>query len=602
METWCFNTIETGKKCKYCNDFESITMSNTHLIDYQNQDRKYVIYENLDIQETFMDYIVGYKPDPAISSLYNKIKNKNYSVDNSDMDINTAYFESKSVDPSSKKEIRKKLMPIRLKWTTLKLNINVYEHVLLPGLMMSFLPSEYNMFKSRLSELKFIIPDNISIRFRDTQSDQGENNGEDVEYTLPNLSSEFDTEYTVGKVVSYTGANVFLKMKESIKGRIFDKYKIACRSCQKKYGAFNEDMHEYICLHNEGNIDGKNFTCYLYKLRNNSLFEDTSNDMVHVFIYFGIWAKKEIRNKPILEKTVKEEIFNAITKKVLNSIKNDTGIDTNRKEIIDGIKNYSDLAKFMVGSKKPSIYRHFHDAFKMIVVKEYPKFVKDGKFLRYVILGGYLNLWFIDNPENFEEVANAVKSNIFSNRVLQINKIYTVDDFTKLTREEQIIFFCFFFHEASEMLILSIISSKFKEFFDVYKSVSTVVGLDMVTSLFGQSIDLVEMGVDTSEFLVKLSILFGIKEYILTKYLTPKGFTRISTNIMLSIFNNKRDIPELEMAYYLSSKGVSDIKFYYLLDAMSRDEKLTSKFGIEANLVHDLNMETTRELYSRAQL
>jgi hypothetical protein len=99
-----------------------------------------------------------------------------------------------------------------------------------------------------------------------------------------------------------------------------------------------------------------------------------------------------------------------------------------------------------------------------------------------------------------------------------------------------------------------------------------------------------------------LSILFGIKEYILTKYLTPKGFTRISTNIMLSIFNNKRDIPELEMAYYLSSKGVSDIKFYYLLDAMSRDEKLTSKFGIEANLVHDLNMETTRELYSRAQL
>jgi hypothetical protein len=71
---------------------------------------------------------------------------------------------------------------------------------------------------------------------------------------------------------------------------------------------------------------------------------------------------------------------------------------------------------------------------------------------------------------------------------------------------------------------------------------------------------------------------------------------------MLSIFNNKRDIPELDMAYNLSLKGVSDIKFYYLLDAMSRDEKITSKFGIEANLVHNLNMETTRELYARAQL
>jgi hypothetical protein len=602
METWCFNTIETGKKCKYCSDFESITMSNTHLIDYLNQDRKYVIYENLDIQETFMDYIVGYKHDPAISSLYNNIKNKNYVVNDTDMNINTAYFESKTIDPSSKKEIRKKLMPIRLKWTTLKLNINVSENVLLPGLMMSFLPSEYNVFKTRLSELKFIIPDNISIRFRDTKVDQSDSNQSDVEYTLPNLSSEFDTEYTVGKVVSYTGANVFLKMKESLKGRIFDKYKIACRNCEKKYGTTNDDMHEYICLHNEGNIDGKNFTCYLYKLRNNSLFEDTNNDMVHIFIYFGIWAKKEIRNKPILQKTVKEEIFGAITKKVLSSIKNQTGIDTNKKEIIDSIKSYSDLAKFMVGSKKPSLYRTFHEAFKMIVVKEYPKFVKNGVFRRFIILGGYINLWFIDNPENFEEVSNAVKSNIFYNRVLKIDKIYTVDDFNKLSREEQIIFFSFFFHEASDMLILSIISNKLKDFMDIYKSVSTVIGLDMVTSLFGQSIDLVEMSVETSQFLLKMSLLFGIKEFIISKFLTPRGYTRISTNIMLSIFNNKRDIPELEMAYNLSAKGVSDINFYYLLDAMSRDEKLTSKFGIEANLVHDLNLHTTRELYLRAQL
>jgi hypothetical protein len=602
MESWCFNTIETGKKCKYCSDFESITMSNTHLIDYLNQDRKYVIYENLDIQETFMDYIVGYKHDPAISSLYNNVKNKNYVVNNNDMNINTAYFESREIDPSSKKEVRNKLMPIRLKWTTLKLNINVSEHVLLPGLMMSFLPSEYTMFKSKLSNLKFIIPDNISIRFRDTLADQNSHDGEDVEYTLPNLSSEFDTEYTVGKVVSYTGANVFLKMKESMKGRIFDKYKLACRNCQKQYGAMNEDMHEYICLHNEGNIDGKNFTCYLYKLRNNALFEDTDNDMIHIFMYFGIWAKKEIRNKPILQKTVKEEIFGAITKKVLNSIRNETGIDTNKKEIIDSIKNYSDLAKFIIGSKKPSLYRTFHEAFKMIVVKEYPKFVKDGKFRRLIILGGYINLWFIDNQQNFEDVANAVKSNIFSQRVLQIDKIYTVDDFIKLSREEQIVFFSFFFHEASEMLILSIVSSKFIEFLDVYRSVSSIIGLDMLTSLFGQSVDLVEMGIETSQFLLKMSILFGIKEFILTKYLTPRGYNRISNNIMLSIFNSKRDIPELEMAYNLSSKGVSDIKFYYLLDAMSRDEKLTDKFGIDANLVHDLNLQTTRELYTRAQL
>ena len=603
MDTWCFNTIETGKKCKYCSDFESITMSNTHLIDYLNTDRKNVIYENLDIQETFMDYIVGYKPNPEISSLYHNIKNKNYVVDNNDMNINTAYFESKTIDPSSKKEVRKKLMPIRLKWTTLKLNINISEHVLLPGLMMSFLPSEYNQFKSRLSELKFIIPDNISIRFKDTKIDGNDaNDGNDVEYTLPNLSSEFDTEYTVGKVVSYTGANAFLKMKESLKGRIFDKYKVACRNCQKKYGATNEDMLEYICLHNEGNIDGKNFTCYLYKLRNNSLFEDTNNDMIHIFIYFGIWAKKEIRNKPILEKTVKDEIFSAITKKVLGNIKTETGIDTNKKEIIDSIKSYSDLAKFIVGSKRSSIYRKFHEAFKMIVVKEYPKFVKDGKFRRFIILGGYVNLWFLDNPLNFEEVSNAVKSNIFNNKAIQIDKIYTVDDFIKLTHDEQIIFFTFFFHESSEMLILSLISDKLKEFIDLYKSVSTIIGLDLVTSLFGQTIDAVEIGLSSSEFLLKLSILFGIKEYIMTKHLTPKGYNRISANIMLSIFNNKRDIPELEMAFYLSSRGVSDIKYYYLLDAMSRDERLSSKFGIEANLIHDLNMNATKDLYTKAQL
>ena len=600
MDTWCFNTIETGKKCKYCNDFESITMSNTHLIDYLNTDRKYVIYENLDIQETFMDYIVGYKPNPNISSLYNNIKNKNYIVGDGDMNINTAYFESKTIDPSSKKEVRTNFMPIRLKWTTLKLNINISEHVLLPGLMMSFLPSEYSQFKSRLSDLKFIIPDNISIRFKDTRINENDNS--DVEYTLPNLSSEFDTEYTVGKVVSYTGANVFLKMKESLKGRIFDKYKVACRNCEKKYGATNEDMHEYICLHNEGNIDGKNFTCYLYKLRNNSLFEDTQIDMVHIFIYFGIWGKKEIRNKPILEKTVKEEIFNAITKKVLSNIKTETGIDTNKKEIIDSIKSYTDLTKFLIGSKRGSIYRNFHEAFKMIVVKEYPKFVKNGKFLRFIILGGYLNLWFLDNAANFEEVSNAVKTNLFNNRTLQIDKIYTVDDFIKLTHEEQVIFFTFFFYEASEMLMISIISDKFKEFIELYKSVSTIIGLDLVTSLFGQTVDAVETGLSTSEFLLKLSILFGIKEYIMTKHLTPKGYNRISAHIMLSVFNNKRDIPELEMAYYLSSRGVSDIKYYYLLDAMSRDEKLSSKFGIEANLIHDLNMNTTKDLYSRAQL
>jgi len=238
----------------------------------------------------------------------------------------------------------------------------------------------------------------------------------------------------------------------------------------------------------------------------------------------------------------------------------------------------------------------------MIVVKEYPKFVKNGKFLRYIILGGYLNLWFLDNPANFEEVSNAVKSNLFSNRTLQIDKIYIVDDFIKLTHEEQVIFFSFFFYEASEMLILSLISDKLKEFIEIYKSVSTIIGLDLLTSLFGHTIDAVDAGLSTTEFLLKLSILFGIKEYIMTKHLTPKGYNRISAHIMLSIFNNKRDIPELEMAYNLSSRGVSDIKYYYLLDAMSRDEKLSSKFGIEANLIHDLNMNTTKDLYSRAQL
>jgi hypothetical protein len=303
-----------------------------------------------------------------------------------------------------------------------------------------------------------------------------------------------------------------------------------------------------------------------------------------------------------LLKTIKEDIFGAITKKVLISIRNQTGIDTNKKEIIDSIKSYSDLAKFVVGSKKSSLYRTFHEAFKMIVVKEYPKFVKNGVFRRFIILGGYINLWFIDNPENFEEVSNAVKSNIFHNHVLQIDKIYTVDDFIKLSREEQIIFFSFFFHEASDMLILSIVSNRLKDFIDVYKSVSTVIGLNMLTTLFGQSVDLVEIGIETSQFLLKMSLLFGIKEYILTNFLTPRGYTRVSTNIMLSIFNNKRDIPELEMAFNLSAKGISNINFYYILDAMSRDEQLTSKFGIESNLVHDLNLHTTRELYLRAQL
>jgi hypothetical protein len=324
--------------------------------------------------------------------------------------------------------------------------------------------------------------------------------------------------------------------------------------------------------------------------------------MVHIFIYFGIWGKKEIRNKPILEKTVKEEIFNAITKKVLANIKNQTGIDTNKTEIINSIKSYSDLGKYIVGSKRGSKYSNFHEAYKMIVLKEYPKFVKNGKFLRYIILGGYLNLWFLDNSANFEEVSNAVKSNLFSNRTLQIDKIYTVDDFIKLTHEEQVIFFSFFFYEASEMLILSLISDKLKEFIEIYKSVSTIIGLDLVTSLFGHTVDAVEIGLSSSEFLLKLSILFGIKEYIMTKHLTPKGYNRISANIMLSIFNNKRDIPELEMAFYLSSRGVSDIKYYYLLDSMSRDERLSSKFGIEANLIHDLNMNATKDLYTKAQL
>ena len=35
---------------------------------------------------------------------------------------------------------------------------------------------------------------------------------------------------------------------------------------------------------------------------------------------------------------------------------------------------------------------------------------------------------------------------------------------------------------------------------------------------------------------------------------------------------------------------------------MNTDEKLTVSCGIDANLVHDLNLQTTSELHSRSQL
>jgi hypothetical protein len=98
-----------------------------------------------------------------------------------------------------------------------------------------------------------------------------------------------------------------------------------------------------------------------------------------------------------------------------------------------------------------------------------------------------------------------------------------------------------------------------------------------------------------------MTVLFAIKEFAMNQFLTRRGYNRISSQLMLSVFSNKRDIPELDLAFELSKKGVSDIKYYYLLDAMSRDDNLAKKFGIPSNLIHHYNIESARDLYARAK-
>jgi hypothetical protein len=599
MDSLCLNKIETGRKCNYCHSFENITLSNTQLIDFLNADREKVISENLDVQEIFMNYIVGLKPSPELSTLYNRLSTERYEFQAGDLKINSSYFEAKVIDPKSYEEVRRPVINPDLQWTTLKLNINPEEHVFLPGLLLSLTSQQYDLFVKGTDELKFVIPKNISIRFKN--SDIREVEQDDSEFTLPNLSSHFDTTPFIGKVVTFTGASTMRKIKESLKGSIFDKYQLACRSCEKVLAGSNEKTYQYICLHNESNVEGKNFTCYMYRLRDTSLFDDISPEKVHLFLYFGIWAKKEIRDKPAVIKTVKDDIFTAITKGVMSGIHTTTGIDVKHPEIVNSIKSYKDLGKFVLEAQRGKIYSKFHDAFKMIVVKPYPDFVKNGQSRRNVVLSCYLNLWFLEEGNNREEVRKALESQVFAKSNLICNRVYKQDDFRALNYNEQLVFFAFFFYETSELFLLSVISEKFSQFIDGYKAVAMFIGLDIAL----QGAKVVDVAVSTSaaaiDFLLKMTVLFAIKEFAMNQFLTRRGYNRISSQLMLSVFSNKRDIPELDLAFELSKKGVSDIKYYYLLDAMSRDDNLAKKFGIPSNLIHHYNIESARDLYARAK-
>lgn len=655
-DSLCFEKINTGSNnCHYCKNFENITMSSAHYSEIINVDQLKLIRENLDIQEIFMKYILGYKEN-NLCDLYNIVLNlpkktkedrinSINNINNNNLFIKNCFFQKKI--PGLRPKVEKWNPP---KEPEFNLSINSIQFALgenkpgetlyIPGILWEMSNSAYDIFFNDNTEMinykknsiKLVIPENISMRFlkmgetdEDTLQDQ---------YALPNMPSQhFQLLNWIGSVSTASGGSFIEKGKEYFKSVVLDKYSIACRQCKTNMENSDKDSYQYLCLHNQG-VKNKNFTCYIYKLKKSNppntddlkycQLENLDENKSYIFIYFGMWGRKIITNEQIIKKSIKHNIYKFIEKYVLNYINENIGLDIDiaKKEI----NGYSDLLRFFLKSQTNAIFTRAFDTYRVVVSHAYPSFIKYGNHRQNIMTTGFKNiaciydeqkytynklLRFYEKSENgetlFDIILNTLKfENIWKEKMLMlpIDNEYNPIEFDKLTVEEKVIIFCYFLKESSELALMYISSEAITWITNQFKTIASILGLGLIINTFESGAGAIVSAIGSMAVLyLQFKLLFMIKNYIISKILNRGGNIIKSISIlMLYTYKNKEHNPQLEMIYELSKAKQEQTNLYYLVGVIGRDNRLSDVLGADSNKLQYYNIHSLLELYKKTNI
>ena len=655
-DSLCFEKINTGSNnCHYCKNFENITMSSAHYSEIINVDQLKLIRENLDIQEIFMKYILGYKEN-NLCDLYNIVLNlpkktkedrinSINNINNNNLFIKNCFFQKKI--PGLRPKVEKWNPP---KEPEFNLSINSIQFALgenkpgetlyIPGILWEMSNNAYDIFFNDNTEMinykknsiKLVIPENISMRFlkmgetdEDTLQDQ---------YALPNMPSQhFQLLNWIGSVSTASGGSFIEKGKEYFKSVVLDKYSIACRQCKTNMENSDKDSYQYLCLHNQG-VKNKNFTCYIYKLKKSNppntddlkycQLENLDENKSYIFIYFGMWGRKIITNEQIIKKSIKHNIYKFIEKYVLNYINENIGLDIDiaKKEI----NGYSDLLRFFLKSQTNAIFTRAFDTYRVVVSHAYPSFIKYGNHRQNIMTTGFKNiaciydeqkytynklLRFYEKSENgetlFDIILNTLKfENIWKEKMLMlpIDNEYNPIEFDKLTVEEKVIIFCYFLKESSELALMYISSEAITWITNQFKTIASILGLGLIINTFESGAGAIVSAIGSMAVLyLQFKLLFMIKNYIISKILNRGGNIIKSISIlMLYTYKNKEHNPQLEMIYELSKAKQEQTNLYYLVGVIGRDNRLSDVLGADSNKLQYYNIHSLLELYKKTNI
>lgn len=658
-DSLCFEKINSGtSNCHYCKNFENITMSSAQYSEIINVDQLKIIKDNLDIQQIFMKYILGYKEN-NLCSLYNillDLPNKSLidrnklitDINNDNLEIKNCFFQKKISGLRTK--IEKWNPPIEPEF---KLSVNSIQFALgdnkpgetlyIPGLLWEMSNDAYNVFFNENSEMidykknsiKLVVPENISMRF--FKIGQTDDDIIQEQYALPNMPKQhFQLLNWIGSVSTASGGSIMDKSKEYLKAVVFDKYSIACRSCKTNIESTGKDSYQYLCLHNQG-VKNKNFTCYMYSLKKSSPPNSTNSEDLkycqldnlnqnkrYVFIYFGMWGRKIITNQQIIKKTIKENLYKFIEKYVLNYIQDNIGLDMDiaKKEI----NGYKDLFKFFLKSQTNAIFTRAFDTYRVIVSHAYPTFIKYGYHRQNIMTTGFKNmaviydeqkytynnsLQFYEKSENgetlFDIILNTLKyDDIWKEKMLLLPKDdeYNPIEFDKLTVEQKVIIFCYFLKESSELAMMYIASEAITWIMEQFKTIASILGLGLIINTFESGAGAIVSTIGAMAVLyLQFKLLFMIKNYIISRVMNKGGNMLKSISIlMLYTYKNKEHNPQLEMIYELSKTKQDDVNLYYLVGVLGRDNRLSDVLGADSNKLQYYNIHSLIELYKKTNI
>lgn len=658
-DSLCFEKINSGTgSCHYCKNFENVTMSSAQYAEIINVDQLKLIKDNLDIQEIFMKYILGYKEN-NLCSLYNilvNLPNKSQidrntiidNINNDNLEIKNCFFQKKI--PGFRPKIEKWNPPIKPEF---KLSVNSIQFALgdnkpgetlyIPGLLWEMSNEAYNVFFDEKSEMidykknsiKMVVPENISMRF--FKMGQGDDDIIQDQYALPNMPREhYKLLNWIGSVSTASGGSIMDKSKEYLKAVVFDKYSVACRQCKTNIESTDKDSYQYLCLHNQG-VKNKNFTCYVYSLKKttppNSInpedlkycqLDNLDVNKSYVFIYFGMWGRKIITNQQIIKKSIKENLYKFIEKYVLNYIQDNIGLDMDiaKKEI----NGYKDLFKFFLKSQTNGIFSRAFDTYRVILSHSYPSFIKFGNHRQNILTTGFKNiaslydeqkytynntLHFYEKSEEgetlFDIILNTLKfDDIWQEKILTLPKDedYNPVDFDKLSVEHRVIILCYFLKESSELALMYIASEAITWIVSQFKTIAAMLGLGLIINVLETGVGGVVATIGAMAILyLQFKLLFMIKNYIISRIMNKGGNMLKSLSVlMLYTYKNKEHNPQLEMLYELSRTKQDDVNLYYLVGVLGRDNRLSDVLGADSNKLQYYNIHALIELYKKTNI